>query len=657
MNRVDVLRHERVDYSLTIHGMNGSFFFQSCMMVLHAIFAFLLCIGWRTRLMQFLVYLWTMSLHIHAPYVGHGGDTYCRVILFFSLFLPLGKVCIRKISFCRVLIPSISFILSRKVWSVDSAMKHGLSTGKNTRGHTFASVGNVASAAFIYQVMTMYMVSTFLKTGLEWYELNTASFWALRLKYFATPLGDFLAQFPDILRFLTWAVLKWEFWGPLMFISPVFPQFMRLFACFGFIALHVSFGLCLRLGFFTFITNTTILALLPSCVWNFLSAKVWSTEARRHSSVGFSTRSSFSRCVALILKRFLLTCETETYVLEEKASTGAELEPSQSSPRVWLHVHEPFRRQSLSNMEALFYVLRYLSPLTSIPLTCVNNNFASQELRSHTVVTRTLWFLSKSFIRRLEDFSVALHDFTAMPDSGSLPRGSYSPAGDFLRRTKKSTKIFLRRLIYVYLAWMMICILGENLNHIGYPMGFPPRSTHWMVYSTRTDQNWNMFCPRPPRKSFYYVMPGKLMDDTPVELWRNGGITWETWEPTLGEIDWSEPDIPYTFYNHRWFKHMENGFNSAHEFPKQRFGQWVCREFNSRTLGNRRLKSFEVWISFLEAQEDGSYDDSGHSKIWDQDCFLESPFLFPLLILHSYYLTHVYSAFPDVIPHSNAALG
>lgn len=89
--RIDTLQHERVTYLIYIHGLNGSLFFQGILMALHVIFAVLMAVGFHTRLMTILVFFWTLSLHSHAPFVGLGGDTYCRCLMFFSIFLPLGK--------------------------------------------------------------------------------------------------------------------------------------------------------------------------------------------------------------------------------------------------------------------------------------------------------------------------------------------------------------------------------------------------------------------------------------------------------------------------------------------------------------------------------------------------------------------------------------
>jgi hypothetical protein len=60
--------------------------------MVHALCALLFSVGYRTGLMNFIVWAFTISLHAYSPFVGHGGDVYCRVILFWAMFLPLGKV-------------------------------------------------------------------------------------------------------------------------------------------------------------------------------------------------------------------------------------------------------------------------------------------------------------------------------------------------------------------------------------------------------------------------------------------------------------------------------------------------------------------------------------------------------------------------------------
>jgi hypothetical protein len=78
--------------------------------------------------------------------------------------------------------------------------------------------------------------------------LGSATYWALSLQYFAQPIAIFLRNFPILLIILTFAVRVWELVGPFLYIFPIATQYTRLFGVFGFFALHIGFGVCLRLG-------------------------------------------------------------------------------------------------------------------------------------------------------------------------------------------------------------------------------------------------------------------------------------------------------------------------------------------------------------------------------------------------------------------------
>lgn len=72
------------------------------------------------------------------------------------------------------------------------------------------------------QCALVYITSYFDKTGLQWTQTGTATWLALQLDYFRTPVGDFLLNFPELLKLLTKAVLLWEGFGPLLWFSPFF---------------------------------------------------------------------------------------------------------------------------------------------------------------------------------------------------------------------------------------------------------------------------------------------------------------------------------------------------------------------------------------------------------------------------------------------------
>jgi hypothetical protein len=79
----------------------------------------------------------------------------------------------------------------------------------------------------------MYISSYLHKTGQEWYPLGTATYWALGLDFFRTSVGDMVLLLPHwALKYLTWAVLFWEGYGPLLFFSPIYTGMLRHFLAF-----------------------------------------------------------------------------------------------------------------------------------------------------------------------------------------------------------------------------------------------------------------------------------------------------------------------------------------------------------------------------------------------------------------------------------------
>jgi hypothetical protein len=110
------------------------------------------------------------------------------VILFFSIFLPLGDA-----------------------FSVDNAFKKR--EDKKKKRSPRYTIASVATLAFILQVLIMYISAHHLKTGREWNETFTATWLALQLDFFRRPIGDFFLLFPSLLQFLTWAVKGWQIVG------------------------------------------------------------------------------------------------------------------------------------------------------------------------------------------------------------------------------------------------------------------------------------------------------------------------------------------------------------------------------------------------------------------------------------------------------------
>jgi hypothetical protein len=64
----------------------------------------------------------------------------------------------------------------------------------------------------------------------------------------------------------------------------------------------------------------------------------------------------------------------------------------------------------------------------------------------------------------------------------------------------------------------------------------PPDSLTWMIWTTRTDQVWNMFSPHPPKASWWFVLHGQLVDGRGVELFKNGGSSIRLYTPFISQM-------------------------------------------------------------------------------------------------------------------------
>ena len=217
------------------HLINGERLFIEGLFLLAGIFAFLLAVGYKTRMSTVLSWLLLVSLHNRNPMVLQGGDEVLRMLLLWSCFLPLGAR-----------------------FSVDSAH---LPTQKS---HSVFSAG---TAGYFIQIALIYIINALLKTGRQWLPDGTAVFYALSIDAFRTGFGAFLLLFPQALKIVSWAIRPWYFAGIfLLFLS--FRNFgLRIFTIAAFMSMHILFGLSMVLGTFTPIMICAFLPFIPAKAW------------------------------------------------------------------------------------------------------------------------------------------------------------------------------------------------------------------------------------------------------------------------------------------------------------------------------------------------------------------------------------------------------
>ncbi len=205
--RADLLAVNPSRWLVSIHLMSGVWQVQALLFAAAAICAFALLVGYRTRLATFASWLLFTSLNTRNPVVVLGADVLIRVVLFWAMFLPLGARCSVDIAVLRSPEPGGPRILS------------------------------AASAAYLVQMVLVYVFTALRKSDPEWRTEGTALYYALSLEHLTTPLGQWLLH-------------------------------IRVVTVLGFVLMHAGIYLTLRIGLFPWIAALSLVVFLPSWVWD-----------------------------------------------------------------------------------------------------------------------------------------------------------------------------------------------------------------------------------------------------------------------------------------------------------------------------------------------------------------------------------------------------
>ena len=276
----DVLvRHWPAAGRVCLHLINGSLAGQITLFAAAGLAHLCLLVGLRTWLAQLASWLLLLSLHGRNPLVLYGADDLLRMLLFWSLFVPLGEA-----------------------FSVDSTLPD--STARR-RHQPHLSVGGVA---LLLQVAMVYWTTAALKTSPEWRRDGTAIFYALANEQFVDRLGVWLRSAPpSVLHGLTFGTLALEAFAPFLLFSPVAHVRLRMAAIAGLCALHVGLFATMALGIFPFVSIVAMVPFIPPEVWGQFDVHVrrldanlmkWYRAIAPWAATSASTRAPLARAVA-----------------------------------------------------------------------------------------------------------------------------------------------------------------------------------------------------------------------------------------------------------------------------------------------------------------------------------------------------------------------
>jgi hypothetical protein len=232
----------------SLHMLSGEYWAQLVLLLVAALFAGWMLIGYRTRLAAVASWILLMSLDGRNPVLLNSGDVLLRSMLLWSLFLPLGAR-----------------------FSVDAWR----STGTQLRS---TRVCSLASAAVLFQLCLMYWFSTVFKMkpldymASPWTEDYSAVYYALNCDAYTTRVGLWVRQFPMIMQLLTGGSLWLEIIGPVLAFSPWLTKWFRGGVVAVFIVFHIGLSVCLTIGLFPIICIVSWFVFIPSEFWSWLAA-------------------------------------------------------------------------------------------------------------------------------------------------------------------------------------------------------------------------------------------------------------------------------------------------------------------------------------------------------------------------------------------------
>lgn len=208
----------------------GSALGQALLFSLTAAAATALALGYHPRWAGLATWYLVCSLQFRNPLVLDGGDELLRVMLFWTMFLPV---------------------------------EADLSTRPPRRG-LYASI---ASFGYVLQVILLYLFAALNKSGDGWRKTGEALYYTLNIEQFTTGFGLWLLGYPALLKGLTFAALAVEFLLPVLLLLPFWVKGWRtIFLGLAF-AFHLGIAAMLHLGLFMPIAMVSLLALVPSSWW------------------------------------------------------------------------------------------------------------------------------------------------------------------------------------------------------------------------------------------------------------------------------------------------------------------------------------------------------------------------------------------------------
>ncbi len=224
----------------SLHALTGSVAGQSFLFLCAIVCTIALILGYRTRYATVLSWILLASLQARNPILQYGGDHLLRMLLFWSIFLPLG---------CH--------------WSIDRLCSYV----QQSQSHRHLSM---ASAAILLQMFIVYFFANLFKRNEVW-QSGEAITRAFSNDMFSKPLAHHLLEYPQLLEQISHLIPWFQFLLPFMLFVPWRTMRFRSVAILLIVGFNMAIELLLATGIFQYVALSGMILFLPSEFWHRLA--------------------------------------------------------------------------------------------------------------------------------------------------------------------------------------------------------------------------------------------------------------------------------------------------------------------------------------------------------------------------------------------------
>lgn len=266
-----ILQEFSLPWGMSLFHLNGSYSYALIVSLIGMIASLGVALGIRTRFSTVVVWIVLLSFHLRFSEILHGGDNLIRLMLFWSLFLPMNA----RYSFDAVL------------------------SEEKCPETTYCGWG---SSGWIVQTICVYLFTFLYKWDPVWFEKFDSVYYAMNLDLFTRPLGKALLEYPLLMKVSSAYAIALEGLAPVLILIPWRMQFWRAAAVLLLFSLHIGIWMTLVLGIFPAACLILWMAFIPSSFWQLFRK---SDFAGAGLTLYFDPDCGFCRKFCFLLKEFL----------------------------------------------------------------------------------------------------------------------------------------------------------------------------------------------------------------------------------------------------------------------------------------------------------------------------------------------------------------